>query len=80
MVIVTLSQLVDEKISLLKELMNTKNKPQVNRTYQSQIDATRAIDDYDLEKVEFIINQKKELLKNSKKDIHETERLLAESA
>ena len=78
MVIITLSPLVDEKISLLKELMNTKNKPQVNRTYQSQIDAIRAIDDYDLEKVEFIINQKKEMLKNSKKDIQETERLLAE--
>lgn len=58
--------------------MNHKNnRPQVNRTYQNQIDAIRAIDDYDLEKVESIINQKKDLLRNSK-DIQETDRLLAE--
>ncbi len=77
MVIITLSQLIDEKISLLKELMNDKNKPQLNTTYQIQIDTIRSIDDYDIEKVESIINQKKDLLKNSK-DIQETERLLAE--
>ncbi len=77
MVIITLSQLIDEKISLLEELMNDKNKPQVNGAYQSQIDAIRSIDDYDIQNVEFIINQKKDLLKNSK-DIQETERLLAE--
>src|SRR4051794_10313878 len=77
MVIIILSQLIEEKISLLKELMNPKNKPEVNRTYQIQIDAIRAIDDYDLVKVEAIINQEKEQLKNSK-DTEETERLLAE--
>ena len=77
MVIITLQQTIDEKISLLKELMNHKNKPQVNRTYQNQIDAIRAMDDYDLEKVEAIIMQKKELLKNSE-DIQETDRFLAE--
>ena len=77
MVIITLSQLIGEKISLLKELMNQQNKPQVNGTYQIQMDAIRSIDDYDMKKVESIILQKKELLKNSK-DIQETERLLAE--
>lgn len=77
MVVIMLSQLVDEKISLLKELMNPKNKPQLNNTYQIQIDAIRSIDDYDIENVESIINQKKQLLKNSK-DIQETDRLLAE--
>ncbi len=77
MVIVTLSQLIYEKISLLKELINDKNKPQVNSTYQIQIDVLRSIDDYDLQKVESIILQKKELLIISK-DIQETERLLAE--
>jgi outer membrane PBP1 activator LpoA protein len=77
MVIITLQQTIDEKISLLKELMNHKNKPQVNRTYQNQIDAIRAMDDYDLENVEAIIKQKKELLKNSE-DIQETDRFLAE--
>lgn len=78
MVIITLSQLIDEKISLLKELMSHKNnRPEVNNTYQIQIDAIKSIDDYDLQKVESIILQKKELLIISK-DIQETERLLAE--
>ena len=58
--------------------MNHKNnKPQVNSTYRIQIDAIKSIDDYDLQKVESIILQKKELLIISK-DIQETERLLAE--
>src|ERR671916_1640585 len=78
MVIITLSQLIEEKILLLQELMNHKNnKPQVNSTYRIQIDAIKSIDDYDLQKVESIILQKKELLIISK-DIQETERLLAE--
>ncbi|MDQ3837473.1 MAG: hypothetical protein M3270_11175 [Thermoproteota archaeon] len=74
-----LSQLIDEKISLLKELMNQKNnnKLQVNRTYQTQIDIIKSIDDYDIENVESFLNQKRQLLKNSK-DVEETERLLAE--
>jgi hypothetical protein len=72
-----LSQLIDEKISLLKELMNPKDRPEVNSTYQTQIDAIRSIDDYNTEKVEFVISQKKQLLKNSK-DVKETDRLLAE--
>ena len=57
--------------------MNSKNRPEVNETYQTQIDAIRSIDDYDIEKVEAIIKQKKELLKKSE-DVEETERLLAE--
>ncbi len=58
--------------------MNHKNNsPQVNRNYQIQIDAIKSIDDYDLQKLEFIILQKKELLIISK-DIQETERLLGE--
>jgi hypothetical protein len=76
MVIITLSQLIDEKISLLKELMNPNNKPELNNTLQIQIDTIRSAAQ-DLEKVESTINQKKELLKNSN-DIYETERLLAE--
>ena len=77
MVIITLSQLVEEKLSLLQEFMNHKNRQEVNNTYQIQIDAIRSIDDYDLQKIESIILQKKELLIISK-DIDETERLLAE--
>jgi ADP-dependent phosphofructokinase/glucokinase len=77
MVIIMLSQLIDEKISLLKELMSVKSKAEVNSTYQAQIDAIRAVNDYDIENVEGTIKQKKELLKKSE-DVQETERLLAE--
>jgi hypothetical protein len=76
MVIITLQQAVGEKISLLKELMNPNNRPELNSTYQIQIDAIRSAAN-DLEYVEPLIKQKKELLKNSK-DIKEMDRLLAE--
>jgi hypothetical protein len=75
MVIVTLQQVIDERISFLKEQINPTNKPQVNSTFQIQIDAIRSVDD--IEKVESIIMQKKTLLKNSK-DVHESERLYTE--
>jgi hypothetical protein len=77
MVIITLQQVIAEKISLLKELINPNNRLEVNSTYQIQIDAIKSIDDYDIEKVESVINQKKDLLRNGK-DIQETDRLLAE--
>ena len=76
MVIVTLQQIIDEKISFLKEQINPNNKPEVNNTFQIQIDAIRSAAD-DLENVEVLIKQKKELLKNSKA-IKETDRLFAE--
>ena len=47
----------------------------MNKTFQIQIDAIRSIND--IEKVESIILQKKTLLKNSK-DVHKSDRLLAE--
>jgi hypothetical protein len=67
--------MIDERVSFLKEQINPNNKPQVNSTFQLQIDAIRSIDD--IEKVETIILQKKTLLKNSK-DVHESDRLYAE--
>jgi hypothetical protein len=76
MVIIILQQIIDERISFLKEQINPENKPQVNKTFQLQIDAIRSAAD-NLEKVESIILQKKTLLKNSK-DIHESDRLFAE--
>jgi hypothetical protein len=76
MVIITLQQIIDERISFLKEQINPENKPQVNKTFQLQIDAIRSAAD-NLEKVESIILRKKTLLKNSK-DIHESDRLFAE--
>ena len=75
MVIVTLQQIIDERISFLIEQINQNNKPEVNSTFQLQIDAIRSIDD--IEKVEFIIKEKKALLKNSK-DVHDSDRLFAE--
>jgi hypothetical protein len=76
MVILTLQEVIDERISFLREQINPTNKPELNSTFQIQIDAIRSAAD-DLENVEALIKQKKELLKNSK-DIKETDRLLAE--
>ena len=59
MVVVTIQQIIDERISFLKEQINPNNKPQINSTFQRQIDAIRSAAD-DLEKVEAIIKQKKE--------------------
>jgi hypothetical protein len=75
-IIVTLQQIIDERIPFLKEQINPENKLQVNKTLQLQIDAIRSAAD-DLEKVESIILQKKTLLKNSK-DVHESDKLFAE--
>jgi hypothetical protein len=75
MVVVTLQQIIDERISFLVEQINPNNKPEINSTFQIQIDAIRTASN-DLEQVEAIIMQKKELLKNSM-DIKETDRLLA---
>ena len=55
MVIVTLQQIIDERISFLIEQINQNNKPEVNSTFQLQIDAIRSIDD--LDKVEALIMQ-----------------------
>ena len=75
MISTTLQQIIDERISFLKEQINHENKPEVNKTFQLQIDAIRSVDD--IEKVELIILQKKELLKSCK-DVRECDRLFAE--
>ncbi len=66
----TLQQIIDERISFLKEQINEENK-----TFQLHIDAIRSVED--IEKVESIISQKKTILKNSK-DMHESDRLFTE--
>jgi hypothetical protein len=76
MVITTLQQIIDERISFLKEQINQDNEPEINKTFQIQIDAIRSAAN-DLEKVESVILQKKALLKNSR-DIHESEKLFEE--
>jgi hypothetical protein len=75
--ITTLQQVINERISFLKEQINHGNKPEVNSTFQLQIDAIRSVDEDDIENVESLILQKKTLLKNSK-DVHESDRLFAE--
>jgi len=77
MVITTLQQTIDEKISFLKEQINPNNKTELNSTFQIQIEAIRSVDDYTKDKVESIIKLKKTLLKNSR-GIHESEKLFAE--
>ncbi len=59
MVIITLQQIIDERVSFLKEQTNHGNKSEVNKTFQIQIDVIRSVDD--VEKVEFIIKKKKAL-------------------
>ena len=77
----SLQQIIDERISFLKEQINPQNKPEENKTLQLQIDAIRsaaaAAADDDIEEVEAIIAQKKALLKESI-DVYESERLFAE--
>jgi hypothetical protein len=76
MISTTLQQIIDERISFLKEQINPANKPEVNKTFQIQIDAIRSAAN-DIEKVESLILQKKEQLKNSK-DVYESDRIFAE--
>jgi hypothetical protein len=58
----TLQQIVDERISFLKEQINPCNKPEENRTFQLQIEAIRsaaAADDDDIEEeIDAIIAEK----------------------
>ena len=75
--ITTLQQVINERISFLKEQINHGNKPEVNSTFQLQIDAIRSVDEDDIENIESLILQKKALLKNTK-DVHESDRLFAE--
>ena len=79
----TLQQIIDERISFLKEQINPQNKSEENRTFQLQMDAIRsasaaaAVDDENIEEVEAIIAEKKALLKKSE-DVYEFDRLSAE--
>jgi hypothetical protein len=78
MITTTLQQIIDERISFLKEQINPANKPEVNKTFQLQIDAIRSAATADnIEEVESLILQKNEQLKNSK-DVYESDRIFAE--
>ena len=71
----TLRQVIDERVSFLMEQINADNKPEINNTLQQQIDVIRSVDDFD--KVELLILQRKTQLKNCK-DIQEYEKLSVE--
>jgi len=75
MISTVLQKIIDERISFLKEQINHENTPEVNRTFQLQIDVIRSVED--IEKVESLISQKKTLLGNSK-EVHESDRLFTE--
>ena len=77
MITTTLQQIIDERISFLKEQINPANKPEVNKTFQIQLDAIRSAAANNIEKVESLILHKNEQLKNSK-DVHESDRIFAE--
>jgi hypothetical protein len=77
MITTTLQQIIDERISFLKEQINLQNKPEENKILQLQIDAIRSATSDNIEEVEAIIAEKKDLLKNSK-DVYETDTLFAE--
>jgi hypothetical protein len=52
MITTTLQQIIDERISFLKEQINEENRPEVNKTFQLHIDAIRSVEvDYDIEEV-----------------------------
>jgi hypothetical protein len=74
--ITTLQQKIDERISFLKEQINQGNKPEVNKTFQLQIEAISSVND-NIELIESIFLQKRALLKNSKY-VHESDRLFGE--
>ena len=78
MITTSLQQIIDERISFLKEQINPANKPEVNKTFQLQIDAIRSAATADnIEEVESLILQKNEQLKSSK-DVYESDRIFAE--
>lgn len=74
----TLQQVVDDRVSFLKEQINPTNKPEENKTLQLQIDAIRSVTNAgDIEEIEAMIAEKKALLKNSN-DVYEFDRLSTE--
>jgi hypothetical protein len=76
MVTTSLQQIIDERISFLKEQIKPANKSEVYKTFQIQVDTIRSAAN-DIEKVESLILQKNEQLKNSK-DVYESDRIFAE--
>jgi hypothetical protein len=70
-----LKQVINERVSFLKEQINPNNKPIVNRTFEIQIQTLR---NADVEKVALLILQKKKQLENARGDMDTTEVLYTE--
>ena len=69
-----LDQVINERVSFLKEQISTENKPLVNHAFEIQIETIRKAD---IEKVAFLVLQKKKQLENAR-DMDSIERLYTE--
>jgi len=70
----TLEEAINERVSFLREQINPKNKPLINRAFEIQIQTLR---NADLEKTALLILQKKKQLENAR-DMDTIERLYTE--
>jgi hypothetical protein len=59
MSIINPHQTIDERKSFLRDQINPNYKPEANSTFQIQISDITSIDDYNMEKVEALVKQKK---------------------
>jgi hypothetical protein len=69
-----LHQVIDERVSFLKEQIKPQNKPLVNQAFEIQIETLR---NADTERIALVILQKKKQLENAK-DMNAIERLYTE--
>ena len=69
-----LHQVIDERVSFLKEQIKPQNKPLVNQAFEIQIETLR---NADTERIALVILQKKKQLENAK-DVNAIERLYTE--
>ena len=69
-----LHQVIDERVSFLKEQISPQNKPLVNQAFQIQIETLR---NADTERIALVILQKKKQLENAK-NVNAIERLYTE--
>jgi hypothetical protein len=69
-----LHQVIDERVSFLKEQIKPQNKPLVNQAFEIQIETLR---NADTDRIALVILQKKKQLENAK-DMNAIERLYTE--
>jgi len=69
-----LHEVIDERVSFLKEQISPQNKPLVNQAFEIQIETLR---NADTERIALVILQKKKQLENAK-NVNAIERLYTE--